>query len=91
MSAKTYFNGFGSYRKERGLCVEGMLQDWFGKKKKTNLAVINVLLFCCNKDLIRARLPIYYGKSSSIFCQLSGLKEAFKKINKHTTGQKLKF
>ena len=45
MSAKTYFNGFGSYRKERGLCVEGMLQDWFGKKKKTNLAVINVLRF----------------------------------------------
>ena len=47
--------------------------------------------FCCNKYFISAMLPIYYGTSSSTFCQMSGLKEAFEKINKHQNALKLKF
>ena len=47
--------------------------------------------FCCNKDLIRAMLPIYYGTSSLTFCQISGLKEAFENIIKHQTALKFEF
>ena len=64
------------------------------EKKQTNLVVINVLLIFgakYYKDLIRAMLPIYYGTSSSIFCQISDLKEKFEKINKHQTALKLEF
>ena len=34
-------------------------------------------------DLSRAMLPIYYATSFLTFCQISGLKEAFEKTNKH--------
>ena len=45
MSAETFFNEFGSPREGKGCsCVESMVQDWIGQKKKTNLAVIYVLL-----------------------------------------------
>ena len=62
------------------LCVEDMVQNWIGQKKMTILVTISYL-FCCNKDLIRAILPIYYGTSSRTFCQILGLimKEAFEK------------
>ena len=46
--------------------------------------------FCCNKDLIKAMLSICYETSSSTFCQMSGLKEAFEKI-KNQTALKLEF
>ena len=71
---------FGSPKKgEGGSCVEGMVQDWIGQKKKTILATISYL-FLLNKDLSGAMLPIYYGTSFLTFCQISGLKEAFEKI-----------
>ena len=35
---------FSSPRNGRGFCVEGMVQDLIGQKKKTNLAAIYVLL-----------------------------------------------
>ena len=47
--------------------------------------------FCCNKDLIRAMLPIYYGTSFLTFCQISGLKEEFEKIIRHQTALKFGF
>ena len=47
--------------------------------------------FCCNKDLSRAMLPIYYGTSFLTFCQISGLKEAFEKIIKYQTALKFEF
>ena len=73
---------FDSPQRGRGmhLCVEDMVQNWIGQKKMTILVTISYL-FCCNKDLIRAILPIYYGTSSRTFCQILGLimKEAFEK------------
>jgi hypothetical protein len=36
-------------------------------------------------------LPIYYGTSSLTFCQISGFKKAFEKVNKHQTVLKLDF
>ena len=83
---------FDSPRRGRGmhLCVEDMVQNWIGQKKMTILVTISYL-FCCNKDLIRAILPIYYGTSSLTFCQISGLKEAFEKIIKYQTALKFEF
>ena len=48
-------------------------------------------IFCCNKDLISAMLPMYYGISSSTLCQMSGLKVTFKNVSKHKTTFKLEF
>ena len=78
---------FSSPRNGRGFCVEGMVQDLIGQKKKTNLAAIYVLLICCNKVLIRAMLTIYYGISSSTFCQ--NLMSSFRSM--HLISQKKKF
>ena len=47
--------------------------------------------FCCNKDLSGAMLPIYYATSFLTFCQISGLKEAIKKIIKYQTALKFEF
>ena len=47
--------------------------------------------FCCNKDLSRAMLPIYYGTSFLTFCQISGLNEAFEKTIKYQTALKFEF
>ena len=77
---------FGSPRRGEspgGSCVEGMVQDWIGQKKKTILATIYPTYFCCNKDFSEAMLPIYYGTSFLTFCQISGLKEAFENIIKY--------
>ena len=60
---------FGSPR-GGGSCVEGMVQDWIGQKKKTILATIYPTYFCCNKDLSGAMLPIFYGTSFLTFCQI---------------------
>ena len=77
---------FGSLEMESGLMFRkhGAQLDW--PEEKDNFSGnLCPTYFCCNKfkDLIRATLPIYYGTSSSTFCQISGLKEAFEKINKH--------
>ena len=86
---------FGFPRRGKGgSCVEGMVQDWIGQKKKTILATISYLfLSSCDKDLIRAMLPIYVGTSSLTFCQIPGLimKEAFEKIIRHQTALKFGF
>ena len=50
-----------------------------------------IFLLLHNKDLIKAILSIYSGTSSSTFCQISDLKEAFEKINKHQIALKLEF
>ena len=68
MYAEPYFNEFKfPLEGEGGSYVEDMVQDWIGQKKKIILATISYLYICCNKDLIRAMLPIYYGTSSLTF------------------------
>ena len=64
--------------------------DWPEEKDNFSNNILRTY-FCCNKDLIRAMLPIYYGTSSLTFCQISGLKEAFEKIIKHQTALKFEF
>ena len=67
----------------------GAESDW--PEEKDNSKEQYPTYFCCNKDLIRAMRPIYYGTSSLTFCQISGLKEALKKIIKYQTALKFEF
>ena len=71
-----------------------VLKAWFSiglARRKRQILRQYPTFFLCNKDLIRAVMQIYYGTSSSMFCQISGLKETFEKIKKHQTALKLEF
>ena len=63
--------------------------DW--PEEKDNFRNNILLIFCGNKDLSGAMLPIYYGTSFLTFCQISGLKEAFEQIIKYQTALKFEF
>ena len=91
MSPEPISMDLGSLRKEGVLVWKAWCRIGLPEEKDKFSGNLYPTIFCCNKDLISAMLPMYYGISSSTLCQMSGLRLIIKNINKLQTAFKLEF
>ena len=94
MCAKTYFNEFWFPSKGGGGGGAHVWKAWCRiglARRKRQLKQQYPTYFCCNKDSSGAMLLICYGTSFLTFCQISGLKEAFKRLLRTKLPENLRF